>query len=53
MKHISYSFFIISLLTVVFVFGCSTEEEGLLDSPNVQTPESEIQEVEKISFNNY
>ena len=51
MKRILHSFFIISVLTVVFIYSCSTEEEGLPDSPNVQAPEPEIQEVEKTSFN--
>ena len=51
MKRILLPFFIISILIIVFIYSCSTEEEVLPDSLNVQTPEPEIQEVEKISFN--
>ena len=44
-------FFITTLFVISLFVSCSTEEEGLPDSPNVQAPEPEIQEVEKISFN--
>ena len=42
MKKLSFSLFIISLLTIVFFFSCSAEEEDTSTAPaTVQTPKPE------------
>ena len=47
MKKLSFSLFIISLLTIVFFFSCSAEEEDTSSAPAaVQKPEAKIDPVE-------